>query len=94
MCRVPLAEMIAAWNAIKGAILHGGVTKLWVEGALGTVLAIKKGSNVDSYTANLLQDINSWLQMHDNQRVSHILCEGNSPADFMTVVGSKRIAVE
>ena len=49
---------------------------------------------VDGYAANLLQGINSWLQLLNEQRVSHILCEGNSLADFMAVGGAKRLAAE
>ena len=45
---VPLAEMIAAWNVIKLAVYRVGATKRWIEGdALGTVLAVKKGSGAE-----------------------------------------------
>ena len=51
-----LAQMIAAWNAIKAAIFRIGATKLWIErDALRIILAIKKGSEVGRYTINLLQ---------------------------------------
>ena len=86
----PLAEMIVAWNAVKATVLHVGPPKSRVEGdALGTILAIRSGLGVDGYSANLLQDINSWLQMLNERRVSHILREGNSLADFMAVGGSR-----
>ena len=39
---VPLAEMVAAWNAIKVAIFCIGVKNLWIEGdTLGICMAIR-----------------------------------------------------
>ena len=49
---------------------------------------------MDDHTVNLLQDINSWPQMPDESRVSHIFREENYLTNFITVGSSKRIATE
>jgi len=93
-CFYPLVEMVATWNDIKAEIFCTEAKKLWIEGdALGICMALRKGSGVDGYVVNFLQDIKGWFHTLEEWKVSHILWEGNTPTDFMTVGVSKDIAI-
>ena len=75
----------------KQSIFRFGAINLLVEGdALGIIPTINS-SNTDAYIGNLLRDIKGWLYMFDNFKVSHILREGNSLADFMALQGSEAL---
>ena len=58
------------------------------------IQAIKKGTGLNGYAGNFLGYISCWLSMHKEVRVTHILREGNGPADFMAVRGPEGIIVE
>ena len=92
---MPLADTVGAWLVIKAVVLQLGYSKLWVEGdALGIIHPFKKGTGLDGYDGSLVEDISRWLSMLNGLKVSHILSEGNGPADFMVVGESKGIEAE
>ncbi|KAK1259254.1 hypothetical protein QJS04_geneDACA017986 [Acorus gramineus] len=80
------ATEVGLWLAIKT-----GVQKLWIEWDSTTAIAWVKGKGSRPWTAiRSLRSIQQGLLRLKEWKASHVLCEGNSPADLIASFQSTR----
>lgn len=85
---VPLVELRGAWEGCRCAISELKASRVWLEGdAIGVIYWLSSKCKVGGYAEGLVRDTTSWLNRVEALKVSYILREGNSHADYMAKGG-------